>query len=128
MYVNDSKATNVAAAAAALRSFDGGVHAILGGSLKGEDFAGLAEPVAERAAAAYLIGPAAGPDRRGPGSARACRSSVSNGLEQAVAAASGAAEPGQTVLLAPACASFDAYRDYEFRGEHFRQLVRGLGT
>ena len=59
LYVNDSKATNVAAAAAALRSFDGGVRAILGGSLKGGDFDGLAEPVAERCTAAYLIGEAA---------------------------------------------------------------------
>ena len=57
-YVNDSKATNVAAAAAALRSFDGGVHAILGGSLKGGDFAELAPAVAERCAGCYLIGEA----------------------------------------------------------------------
>ncbi len=59
VYVNDSKATNVAAAAAALRSFDRGVRVILGGSLKGGGFAELAEPVAERCLAAYLIGPAA---------------------------------------------------------------------
>ncbi len=59
LFVNDSKATNVAAATAALRSFDGGVHAILGGSLKGGGFAGLAEPVVERCAATYLIGDAA---------------------------------------------------------------------
>ena len=59
LYVNDSKATNVAAAVAALRSFDGGVRAILGGSLKGGGFEGLAEPVAERCVACYLIGEAA---------------------------------------------------------------------
>ena len=124
-YVNDSKATNVAAAAAALRSFEGGVHVLLGGSLKGEDFAGLSAPVAERAVAAYLTGPAADPI-----AAVLATTGVPvqryPGLEQAFAAASTAAEPGQTVLLAPACASFDAYRDYEFRGEHFRQLVQGL--
>ena len=64
LYVNDSKATNVGAAAAALRSFDGGVRAILGGSLKGGDFEGLAEPVSERCVACYLIGDAAGPLER----------------------------------------------------------------
>ena len=124
-YVNDSKATNVAAASAALRSFDGGVHVILGGSLKGEDFAGLAEPVAERAVAAYLTGPAADPIAAvlAPTGVPVQRC---DGLEQAFAAAAAAAEPGQTVLLAPACASFDAYRDYEARGEHFRRLVQGL--
>ncbi len=124
-YVNDSKATNVAAAAAALRAFEGGVHVILGGSLKGEDFAGLGEPVAERAVAAYLMGPAAEPigaALEGTG----VPLQRFEYLNEAFAAAAGAAKPGQTVLLAPACASFDAYRDYEFRGEHFRQLVREL--
>ena len=126
-YVNDSKATNVAAAAAALRSFDGGVHALLGGSLKGEDFAGLAEPVAERCAAVYLTGPAADPI-----AAALATSGVPlhryDGLAGSFAAASAAAEPGHTVLLAPACASFDAYRDYEERGEHFRRLVGQLAA
>ena len=125
-YVNDSKATNVAAASAALRSFDGGVHVILGGSLKGEDFAGLAEPVAERAVAAYLTGPAADPIAAALGADGRAASSVATACEQAFAAAAAAAEPGQTVLLAPACASFDAYRDYEARGDHFRRLVQGL--
>jgi UDP-N-acetylmuramoylalanine--D-glutamate ligase len=124
-YVNDSKATNVAAAAAALRAFEGGVHVILGGSLKGEDFAGLREPVAERAVAAYLMGPASEPIRAALEGAGVPRHRFEH-LDEAFAAAAAAAQPGQTVLLAPACASFDAYRDYEFRGEHFRQLVRGL--
>ena len=66
LYVNDSKATNVAAAAAALRSFDGGVRAILGGSLKGGGFEGLVEPVSERCVACYLIGEAAEPLERRP--------------------------------------------------------------
>jgi UDP-N-acetylmuramoylalanine--D-glutamate ligase len=126
-YVNDSKATNVAAAAAALRSFEGGVHVILGGSLKGEDFAGLAEPVAERAVAAYLTGPAAEPiaTALAPSGVPARRF---GDLEAAFSAAAAAAEPGQTVLLAPACASFDAYRDFEARGEHFRRLVEELAA
>jgi UDP-N-acetylmuramoylalanine--D-glutamate ligase len=127
VFVNDSKATNVAAAAAALRSFEGGVHVILGGSLKGEDFGGLAEPVAERAVAAYLTGPAAEPI-----AAALAPTGVPvqrfDGLHAAFAAAAASAEPGQTVLLAPACASFDAYRDYEARGEDFRRLVRELGS
>ena len=126
-YVNDSKATNVAAAAAALRSFEGGVHVILGGSLKDNDFGRLAEPVAERCVAAYLTGPAAEPI-----AAALAASGVplrhAGGLADAFAAAAAAAEPGQIVLLAPACASFDAYDDYEERGDHFRSLVQGLAS
>lgn len=128
LYVNDSKATNVAAATAALRSFEGGVRAILGGSLKGEGFSELAAPVAERCRACYLIGPAAEPLERDLAPAwdagvehRRCA-----GLAEAVRAAAADAAPGEVVLLAPACASFDAYRDFEQRGEHFRELVGGL--
>jgi UDP-N-acetylmuramoylalanine--D-glutamate ligase len=124
-YVNDSKATNVAAAAAALRSFPGGIHAILGGSLKGEDFAGLAEPVAERCVAAYLTGPAAEPI-----AAALAPTGVplhrAEGLADAFRRAVASAEPGEIVLLAPACASFDEYEDYEARGRHFRGLVEEL--
>jgi UDP-N-acetylmuramoylalanine--D-glutamate ligase len=124
-YVNDSKATNVAAAAAALRSFAGGVHVILGGSLKGEDFDGLREPAAERAVAAYLTGPAAEPLAAALAPTGVPMERFAD-LSTAFAAASAAADPGHTVLLAPACASFDAYRDYEERGEHFRRLVQEL--
>ncbi len=129
LYVNDSKATNVAAAAAGLRSFDGGVRAILGGSLKGQDFRGLVEPVSERCVACYLIGDAAEPlerdlepAREGGVELRRCED-----LANAVWAAAADAKAGEVVLLAPACASFDAYRDFEQRGEHFRSLVEGLG-
>jgi UDP-N-acetylmuramoylalanine--D-glutamate ligase len=129
-YVNDSKATNVAAAAAAVRSFAGGVHVILGGSLKGGGFAELAEPVAERCRAAYLIGEAA--ERIERDVEPAWRAGVErvrcDGLAEAVGAAAAAAEPGEVVLLAPACASFDAYRDFEERGEHFRALVAALDS
>ena len=124
-FVNDSKATNVAAAEAALRSFDGGVHAILGGSLKGGGFEELAPAVAERCRAAYLIGeaaPALAADLAGAGVPLV----ESGTLERAVADAAAAARSGETVLLAPACASFDAFRDYEQRGERFRELVGGL--
>jgi UDP-N-acetylmuramoylalanine--D-glutamate ligase len=129
-YVNDSKATNVAAAVAALRSFEGGVHAILGGSLKGGGFTDLALPVAERCRAAYLIGPAAEELDRDLANAWAAgvERRRCDGLAAAVGAAAEAARPGEVVLLAPACASFDAYRDFEARGEHFRALVSDLGS
>jgi UDP-N-acetylmuramoylalanine--D-glutamate ligase len=125
LYINDSKATNVAAAAAALRSFDGGVRAILGGSLKGGGFEGLAEPVAERCVACYLIGEAVdalASDLAGSG----VELRRSGDLEAAVREAARDAVRSEVVLLAPACASFDAYRDYEERGEHFRSLVEEL--
>jgi UDP-N-acetylmuramoylalanine--D-glutamate ligase len=128
LYVNDSKATNVAAAATALASFAGGVHAILGGSSKGESFVPLASPVAERCVACYLIGDTAAEieaalePARGAGVAlRHC-----DGLEAAVEAAAEAAGPGEVVLLAPACASFDAFADFAARGNRFRELVTEL--
>lgn len=124
-YVNDSKATNVAAASAALTSYEGGVHAILGGSLKGGGFADLVPVVAARCAAAYLIGDAQSRLETDLGPAGVPLIGCGD-LETAVTAASGAAAPGDTVLLAPACASFDAFRDYEHRGERFRELVGGL--
>ncbi len=128
VYVNDSKATNAAAAAAAIRSFGGGVRAILGGSLKGGDFADLAAPVAERCSAVYLIGEAADllEEQLAPAWEAGIAHSRYTGLAEAVRAAAADAAASETVLLAPACASFDAYRDYEERGEHFRALVLGL--
>ncbi len=127
-YVNDSKATNVAATAAALRSFGGGVRAILGGSLKGGGFAGLAEPVTEHCTACYLIGEAAEQLARHlePAATAGVAVRRCGDLAEAVNAAAADAKPGDVVLLSPACASFDAYRDYEQRGEHFRALVEAL--
>jgi UDP-N-acetylmuramoylalanine--D-glutamate ligase len=128
IFVNDSKATNPAAAAAGLRSFDGGVQAILGGSLKGDTFESLADPVAERCRACYLIGDAAEQLARdlAPAAARGIPLNRCDDLEAAVRAAAAAAKPGEVVLLSPACASFDAYEDFEQRGEHFREIVGGL--
>jgi UDP-N-acetylmuramoylalanine--D-glutamate ligase len=126
LYVNDSKATNVAAAVAGLRSFDGGVRAILGGSLKGGGFEDLAAPVAERCVACYLIGEAADALERDLGGT-GVELRRSGDLATAVRQAAGDANPDEVVLLAPACASFDAYRDFEERGEHFRSLVKELG-
>jgi UDP-N-acetylmuramoylalanine--D-glutamate ligase len=125
LYVNDSKATNTDAATAALRAFGPGVHAILGGSLKGGGFEPLAPAVAETCECCYLIGEAAGPLAAAL-SATGVELIECGGLERAVAEAARRARPGDTVLLAPACASFDQYRDFEQRGEHFRSLVETL--
>jgi UDP-N-acetylmuramoylalanine--D-glutamate ligase len=127
LYVNDSKATNVASAVVGLGSFDRGVHAILGGRGKGADFSPLAAPVAARCRAVYLIGEAA------PQIAEALAGTGvpmhhCGDLEHAVAAARGAAVPGEAVVLSPACASFDQYERFEARGDHFRALVEALGV
>lgn len=121
-YVNDSKGTNTAASAPALAAFDS-IHWILGGLAK-EPGLGECEAELGHVKAAYTIGKA------GPDFATLLEGRVpitqSNTLEQAVIDASNAAEPGDTVLLSPACASFDQYQDFEQRGEHFRELVEGL--
>jgi UDP-N-acetylmuramoylalanine--D-glutamate ligase len=128
-FVNDSKATNVHAAAIGIGSFDRGVHAILGGSDKGEPFAPLVAPLREHAAAAYLLGDTV--DRMEAELAPAAAAGVPlrrvTDLEDAVRVAAAAAAPGEVVLLSPACASFDAYPNFEARGERFRQIVAGLG-
>jgi UDP-N-acetylmuramoylalanine--D-glutamate ligase len=121
LYVNDSKATNVASAVRGIEAFEGGVHAILGGSLKGGSFNGLRGAVASRCRACYLIGEAAERlerDLAGAAPLRRC-----GDLESAVDAASSAASPGEVVLLSPACASYDQFHDYEERGQRFRELV-----
>ena len=121
LYVNDSKATNVSSALRGIEAFEGGVHAILGGRLKGGGFGGLRDALAARARAAYLIGEAA--DRLEEDLAGAVPLVRSGDLATAVSDATAAAEPGDVVLLSPACASFDQFRDYEERGEAFRSLV-----
>ena len=125
LYVNDSKATNPASAVRGIESFAGGVHVLLGGSVKGGGFEALREPVARRCEAAYLIGeaaPALASDLRGTVELHDCGT-----LERAVERAAAAARPGDVVLLSPACASFDAFTDYEERGQRFRELVAQLG-
>ncbi len=127
-FVNDSKATNVASAVVGIDAFEGGVHAILGGSEKNEPFAPLLDPLRERAAACYLIGATA--DRL----AAELTPVVSDGfelhrcagLEDAVRRAAAAARPGEVVLLSPACASFDAFENFEQRGDRFREIVQEL--
>ena len=112
-----------------LRAFARGVHAILGGSDKDEPFAPLVEPLRERAVAAYLIGATA--ERMARELAPALEAGVElhrcEDLEDAVRRAAAAASPGEVVLLSPACASFDAFPDFEARGERYRQIVAALG-
>jgi UDP-N-acetylmuramoylalanine--D-glutamate ligase len=127
-YVNDSKATNVAAARPALSAYaDEPVHLILGGSLKGESFEGLAAAIGRNVRRVYLIGEAAGEiaaalDRAG------IAYDCSADLAAAVQAAAASARPGDVVLLSPACASYDQFRDFEERGETFRRLVEDLAV
>ena len=125
LYVNDSKATNVASALVGLESFPGGVHAILGGRSKGGGFMELAPVVAERCRAAYLIGETA-PQLREALAPAGVPLHDCGDLDHAVDAASAAAEPGDVVLLSPACPSYDQYTSYEQRGDHFRALARAL--
>ena len=124
LFVNDSKATNVASAVVGIESFPGGVHVILGGRGKRSDYRPLADAVAARASAAYLIGEAA-PEVRDALAVTGVPLHDCGDLERAVAAARAAARPGDVVLLSPACASYDQYRSFEERGDHFRALVRG---
>jgi UDP-N-acetylmuramoylalanine--D-glutamate ligase len=122
LYVNDSKATNVASAVVGIESFPGGVHAILGGRGKGGDYRPLAAALAGRARAAYLIGEAA-PEIGAALAGAGVPVHDCGDLAAAVAAARAAAQPGDVVLLSPACASYDQYRSFEERGDRFRSLV-----
>ena len=125
-WVNDSKATNTAAARRALTAFDAPLHLILGGSLKGERFDEFAQDVARaNVTIAYLIGEAAEPLSQDLGYA-SVPFLLSVTLARAVAEAASAAQPGEVVLLSPACASYDQFRDFEHRGEEFRRLVENL--
>jgi UDP-N-acetylmuramoylalanine--D-glutamate ligase len=127
-FVNDSKATNVASASVGIRAFEGGVHAILGGSEKDEPFVPLVDPIRERARACYLIG--ATTERMARELAPVVEAGVElhrcADLEDAVRRAAVAAAPGEVVLLSPACASFDAFENFERRGDRFREIVGGL--
>ena len=123
-YYNDSKATNVDATLKALDAFPGRILIILGGKDKGSDYTVLQKPLREKAILALLIGAAAGKiEKQISGSVALERAET---LERAVETASHAAQPGDVVLLAPACASFDQFQNYEHRGRVFKDLVRQL--
>jgi UDP-N-acetylmuramoylalanine--D-glutamate ligase len=123
-YYNDSKATNVDATLKALDAFPGRILIILGGKDKGSDYTALQRPLREKAILALLIGTAAEKiEEQIAGSVALERAET---LERAVETASHAAQRGDVVLLAPACASFDQFQNYEHRGRVFKDLVRQL--
>jgi UDP-N-acetylmuramoylalanine--D-glutamate ligase len=126
-YINDSKATNVGSTLVALEACEQGVRIILGGDdAKGEDFGVLRDAVVAACRSAYLIGEAA------PRLREALAGTVPiedcGELGAAVERAAADAEPGDVVLLSPACASYDQFRNFEERGDQFRDLVRRLST
>jgi len=125
-YVNDSKATNTSAARRGVAAYDAPLRLILGGSLKGEDFAPFARELPATVRSIYLIGEAA--DELAAALDAAGRPYVRAGdLAHAVAEASADADAGDIVLLSPASASYDQFDDFEQRGETFRRLVEELG-
>src|SRR3984893_11015179 len=124
-YYNDSQATNVDATLKALDSFPGRILIILGGKDKGSDYTVLQQPLREKAILALLIGEAAGKNQTQiSGSVALERAGT---LARAVDLAAQVARPGDFVLLAPACASFDQFENYEHRGHVFKELVQQLG-
>ena len=123
-FVNDSKATNVEAALRSIESFEGGVVPIMGGRFKGGDLRRLREPLRQRARALVAFGEAK--DRFRDALGDVVEVQVATSLEAAVNAAFERAQPAGVVLLAPACASFDMFRDYAERGQRFKEEVRRL--
>jgi UDP-N-acetylmuramoylalanine--D-glutamate ligase len=122
-WIDDSKATNIGATLAALRGYPAGtLHLILGGQAKGQDFRVLAPEIRRAAARVYVIG------IDGPKIAEVLESVAAvercDTLDEAVTRARNAAQPGQVVLLAPACASFDQFKGYDQRGDIFAALAR----
>jgi UDP-N-acetylmuramoylalanine--D-glutamate ligase len=123
-YYNDSKATNVDATLKALDAFPGRILIILGGKDKGSDYTLLQAPLREKAILALLIGAASEKiERQIAGSVAIERAET---IERAVETAAHAARAGDIVLLAPACASFDQFQNYEHRGRVFKELVHQL--
>ena len=122
-WYDDSKGTNVGATIAALRGLGRRTVLILGGDGKGQDFSPLREPVSRFAARTLLIGRDALLIEKALAGLPMQRCAT---LEEAVLLAAGAARPGEAVLLSPACASFDMFRDYKHRGEVFAEAVRSL--
>jgi UDP-N-acetylmuramoylalanine--D-glutamate ligase len=123
LWVNDSKATNVAAAVRALASYEAPILLIAGGRAKGESFAPLAQAAKGHVRRAYLLGEAADELAFVFGEVP---HELSGDLETAVRTAAAEADAGDVVLLSPACASYDQYASFEERGEHFRRLVQTL--
>ena len=127
-YYNDSKATNVDATIKALESFPANIHLILGGKDKGSDYTVLNDLLRKRVKRVYTIGAAASKIESQIVSSKDGGPEVihSQTLENAIRSAHSAAKPGDVVLLAPACASFDQFKSYEHRGKVFKEIVQGL--
>ncbi len=125
-YYNDSKATNVDATIKALESFPANVHLILGGKDKGSDYTVLNDLLRERVKSVYTIGAAA--EKIQSHIKGATRIVPSGTIDAAVKDAAKTAQPGDIVLLAPACASFDQFQNYEHRGRVFKELIHNLAA
>ncbi|MCE9615031.1 MAG: UDP-N-acetylmuramoyl-L-alanine--D-glutamate ligase [Lentisphaerae bacterium] len=123
-YINDSKATTLAAMGAALGMTNGGVHLIAGGLLKEHDLGGVQEMLVKHVRAVYLIGKAATRMQAAWSDRVECR--LCGDLEHAFAEARREARPGDTILLSPGCASFDQFKSFEERGERFADFVRRI--
>ncbi len=125
-YYNDSKATNVDATIKAIESFPANIHLILGGKDKGSDYSVLDDLLRQRVKQVYTIGAAAAKiESQIQGAAKIVRAET---LESAVKRAAIEAQMGDVVLLAPACASFDQFKNYEQRGRVFKEVVKELST
>jgi UDP-N-acetylmuramoylalanine--D-glutamate ligase len=123
-FVNDSKATNVDSTFVALNALPSGLHVILGGEHKGSPYTPLLRLLRQKARRIYLIGDAAPLIEKELG--RQVPFERSKNIARAVADAARAAKPGETVLLSPACASFDQFQNFEHRGKAFKELVTQL--
>ena len=123
-YYNDSKATNVDATIKALESFPANIHLILGGKDKGSDYTVLNDLLRQRVKRVYTIGAAAAKIE----SQIKAEVVHAETLENAIRKAHAVAQPGDVVLLAPACASFDQFKNYEHRGQVFKEMVRSLAS
>jgi UDP-N-acetylmuramoylalanine--D-glutamate ligase len=124
-YYNDSKATNVDATTKALESFPANIHLILGGKDKGSDYTVLNDLIRQRVKRIYTIGAAAAKIESQVKGAEIVHAET---LENAIRKAHATAQPGDVVLLAPACASFDQFKNYEHRGKVFKEIVAGLAA
>jgi UDP-N-acetylmuramoylalanine--D-glutamate ligase len=129
-YYNDSKATNVDATIKALESFPENIHLILGGKDKGSDYTVLNDLLRQRVKRVYTIGAAAEKIESQIGSSKSGGVEIvrAETLENALRKANAVAQPGDVVLLAPACASFDQFKSYEHRGQVFKEIVQGLAA
>jgi UDP-N-acetylmuramoylalanine--D-glutamate ligase len=122
-YYNDSKATNVDATIKAIESFPANIHLILGGKDKGSDYSVLNELLRQRVKRVYTIGTAA---EKIESQIKDVEVVPAETLENALRKANAVAEAGDVVLFAPACASFDQFKNYEHRGQVFKEIVGGL--